>query len=70
MANKTVTIDTGEWSYPDISGAPHVVTNAETFTFELTDGGAAAVYYGLNSGQSVDCAYGGGQYRGLQQNSG
>lgn len=45
MAVKTVTIDTGEWAYPDVTGITHLVTNAETFTFTLTDGGAAAVTY-------------------------
>ena len=43
MATKTVTIDTGEWIYIDKNGIPHTVTNAETFTLTLTDGGAAAV---------------------------
>jgi len=45
MATKTVTIDTGEWLYPDITGITHEVTNAQTFTFELTDGGASAVLW-------------------------
>lgn len=45
MATKTVTIDTGEWLYPDRTGINHTVTNAQTFTFELTDGGATAVKY-------------------------
>ena len=43
MATKTVTIDTGEWIYLDKFGDEHVVTNGQTFTFTLTDGGAAAV---------------------------
>ena len=45
MSTKTVTIDTNEWLYPDVSGITHAVTNGQTFTFELTDGGASAVTY-------------------------
>jgi hypothetical protein len=58
MAEKTITIDTNEWAYPDKSGAKHLVTNAETFTFTLTDGGASAVTYALDGG-SVNCDDGG-----------
>jgi len=43
MATKTFTIDTNEWLYPDVTGITHAVTNAQTFTIELTDGGASAV---------------------------
>lgn len=53
MATKTVTIDTGEWLYPGINGITHTVTNAQTFTFDLVDGGANAVTYAINGGQSV-----------------
>ena len=53
MATKTVTIDTGEWAYPGINGITHSVTNAQTFTFTLTDGGASAVTYVMDGGQSV-----------------
>lgn len=53
MATKTVTIDTGEWFYPDITGITHQVTNGETFTFELTDGGASAVTYQQDLAKSV-----------------
>ena len=53
MAAKTVTIDTGEWICPGINGSTHTVTNAQTFTFELTDGGASSVTYDMNGGQSV-----------------
>lgn len=31
----TVTIDTGEWVYPDVYGITHTVTNAETFSFTI-----------------------------------
>lgn len=53
MATKTFTIDTGEWAYPDKFGDIHQVTNAQTFTVELTDGGASAVLYQPNINQSV-----------------
>lgn len=53
MATKTVTIDTGEWKYPDAHGGLHLVTNAQTFTFTMTDGGAAAVTYVIDPVQSV-----------------
>jgi len=53
MATKTVTIDTGEWAYPDVYGITHLVTNAQTFTFELTDGGASAVTYQQDLAKSV-----------------
>lgn len=53
MATKTITFDTGEWSYPGINGSTHVVTNAQTATFTLTDGGASAVTYAIDGGQSV-----------------
>ena len=53
MATKTVTIDTGEWAYPDSFGITHLVTNAQTFTFELTDGGASAVTYAQDNATKV-----------------
>lgn len=53
MATKTVTIDTNEWLYPSVNGITHAVTNAQTFTFELTDGGASAVTYQTDGGQSI-----------------
>jgi hypothetical protein len=53
MATKTFTIDTNEWLYPDVTGITHAVTNAQTFTIELTDGGASAVTYQNNQNQSV-----------------
>ena len=53
MATKTITIDTGEWVYTDSSGIPHTVTNAETFTFTLTDYGTTNVKWALNPGQVV-----------------
>ena len=53
MATKTVTIDSNEWLYPDVTGITHSVTNAETFTFELTDGGASAVIYQQDLNKSV-----------------
>jgi len=53
MATKTITIDTDEWKCPDQFGITHTVTNAQTFTFELTDGGATAVVYQNDQNQSV-----------------
>lgn len=53
MATKTFTIDTGEWKAPDRFGITHEVTNAQTFTMELTDGGASAVLYQTDQAQSV-----------------
>ena len=53
MATKTVTVDTNEWKYVDKFGIEHTVTNAQTFTFTLTDGGAAAVTYNFIPGQNV-----------------
>lgn len=53
MATKTITIDTNEWLYPDKFGVTHAVTNGQTFTIELTDGGASAVTYQNDQNQSV-----------------
>ena len=58
MATKTCTIDTGEWLYPDSTGVTHLVTNAETFTFELTDGGASAVTWANDINKSLVCTDG------------
>lgn len=53
MASKTITIDTNEWLYPDRTGITHSVTNAQTFTFTLTDGGASAVTFAQDNATSV-----------------
>ena len=53
MATKTFTFDTNEWKYPSINGVTHVVTNAQTATFTLTDGGASAVTYVMDGAQSI-----------------
>lgn len=58
MATKTVTIDTAEWLYPDMTGVTHEVTNAQTFTFELTDGGASAVVWQNDLAQVLTCTDG------------
>jgi hypothetical protein len=50
MATKTVTIDTGEWKYIDSVGVGHFVTNAQTFTMELTDTSATVVTLCPNGG--------------------
>jgi hypothetical protein len=54
MSTQTVTIDTDEWKYPDVTGVEHVVTNAETFTFTLTDVSTTGAQYVLDGG-SVKC---------------
>ena len=38
----TVTIDTGEWVYPDEFGVEHTVTNGQTFTLDSVDTGDGA----------------------------
>lgn len=53
MATKTFTLGAGAWKYPDVSGVTHTVTTSQTFTVELTDGGAAAVVYQTDQAQSV-----------------
>lgn len=53
MATKTVTIDTNEWAYPDMNGVTHTVTNAQTFTFELTDTSTTDVKYAINDLQKL-----------------
>jgi len=53
MATITFTIDTGEWLYPDSTGVTHEVTNAQTFTMELTDNGATDVQYAVDNAQNV-----------------
>jgi len=52
-ATQVITIDTGEWAYPDSTGTTHLVTDAQTFSFELTDGGVASVSYKIPVDQSV-----------------
>ncbi len=49
----TVTIDTGEWSYPDATGVEHLVTNAQTFTLASTDTSAADVQHVITLDSSV-----------------
>jgi len=53
MPASTVTIDTDEWKYVDRFGIGHVVTNAQTFTLTITDGGATTVEYNIPLAQSV-----------------
>lgn len=55
----TVTVDTGEWLYVDVTGITHTVTNAQTFTLTIDDNGAADVQYYLATGQTpVTCTDG------------
>jgi len=48
----TVTVDTGEWLYVDVTGITHTVTNAQTFTLTIDDNGAADVQYYLVADQT------------------
>lgn len=52
MAASTVTIDTNEWNYIDSNGIGHQVTNAQTFSLTVVDGGTADVRYSLTDGQT------------------
>lgn len=53
MASSTITIDTNEWTYIDRFGIGHQVTNAQTFTLTVTDGGATTVEYNIPLEQSI-----------------
>lgn len=53
MATKTCTCGAAAFKFEDPSGIEHVVTTNQTFTFELTDGGAAAVTYAQDNATSV-----------------
>lgn len=53
MATSTVTLDENEWVYIDKFGDPHTVTNAQTFSLTVTDGGVADVSYAIPVAQSV-----------------
>jgi hypothetical protein len=53
MATKTVTIDTGEWKYPDASGVTHLVTDGQTFTFDMTDSSASDVQFKITANQEI-----------------
>jgi hypothetical protein len=53
VASSTVTIDTNEWNYIDSMGVGHFVTNAQTFTLTVTDGGASLVEYNIPLAQSI-----------------
>jgi hypothetical protein len=53
MATKTVTCVANGFKFQDPFGIQHTVTTGQTFTFELTDGGASAVTYQQNNATSV-----------------
>ena len=53
MATKTATCVAGGLKFEDPTGIQHTVTTSQTFTFDLTDGGAAAVAYRQNLATSV-----------------
>lgn len=53
MATKTITCVDGGFKFEDPTGIQHTVTTSQTFTFDLTDGGASAVAYRQNNATSV-----------------
>ena len=53
MATKTATCVDGGLVFSDPTGVRHTVTTSQTFTFDLTDGGASSVAYRQNVGTSV-----------------
>ena len=53
MATKTVTCVANGLKFEDPTGVSHTVTTSQTFTFDLTDGGASAVVYRQNNNTSV-----------------
>lgn len=53
MATKTVTCVANGLKFEDPTGIQHTVTTSQTFTVDLTDGGAAAVQYKQNNATSV-----------------
>jgi len=53
MATKTATCVANGLKFEDPTGIQHTVTTSQTFTFELTDGGASAVTYAQDNGNSV-----------------
>ena len=53
MATKTATCVANSLKFEDPTGIQHTVTTSQTFTFDLTDGGASAVEYRPNLANSV-----------------
>lgn len=54
MAASTLTIDTNEVLYVDSTGVEHAVTNGQTFSMTVIDGGVANVEYAIpDTSQSV-----------------
>lgn len=53
MATKTATCVANALKFEDPTGIEHVVTTSQTFSFELTDGGASAVTYQQDHATSV-----------------
>lgn len=50
---RTVTIDAGEWKYPDSNGVTHTVTAGQTFVITNTDVSGVGTYYRFNVGTGV-----------------
>ena len=53
MSSSTVTLDSNEWAYVDAFGIGHYVTNGQTFTLTVTDGGASTVEYNIPLAQAI-----------------
>jgi hypothetical protein len=53
VATKTITCVANGLKFEDPTGVQHTVTTSQTFTFDLTDGGASAVAYRQNNATSV-----------------
>ena len=53
MATKTITCVANGFKFEDPTGVQHTVTTSQTFTVDLTDGGATAVAYRSNNATSV-----------------
>lgn len=53
MPTKTITCVANGFKFQDPTGISHTVTTSQTFTFDLTDGGASAVAYRQNIANSV-----------------
>jgi len=53
VVTSTVTIDTGEWVYIDVTGIGHTVNNGQTFSLTVNDVSATVVEYSIPTAQSV-----------------
>ena len=53
VVTSTVTIDTGEWQYIDVTGIGHFVNNGQTFSLTVNDVSATVVEYAIPTAQSI-----------------